>query len=140
MQKINGFFIVLVPKKQAPIKQPYIWDLAPECSVVRRAIENGHDVFMVEWTEPEPGPQGPGLADYAGTMLDDCIAAIRARTGCDKVFLARHSLGGIFAVPHSAYQPGPVAGLVLADVSLHFAQVAGMGKGAGRGDCHGAAV
>lgn len=111
--------LLIVP---APIKQPYIWDLSRESSVVRRALEHQLDVYMVEWTEPEPGPHGPGLFDYAGSMLGDCISAIRERSGSGKVFLAGHSLGGIFAALHSAYQPEQVAGLILVDAPLYFAE------------------
>jgi polyhydroxyalkanoate synthase subunit PhaC len=118
--------LLIVP---APIKKSYIWDLSAESSVVRRALRHLLDVYMVEWTEPEPGPHAPGLFDYAGTMLDDCISAIRVRSGSDKVFLAGHSLGGIFAALHSAYKPAQVAGLVLVDAPLHFAEGAGSRKG-----------
>lgn len=115
--------LLLVP---APIKRSYIWDLSPERSVVRRALEHQFDVYLVEWSEPEEGTQAPGLADYAGSMLDHCIAAIRAHSGADKIFLAGHSLGGVFTALHSAYQPEQVAGLVLIDVPLHFAAAAGV--------------
>lgn len=124
-ESVNRPPLLIVP---APIKKPYIWDLSPEISVVRRALESQLDVYMVEWTEPEPGTHGPGLADYAGPMLDDCLAAIRARSGGNKVFVAGHSLGGIFSALHSAYRPEHVAGLVLVDAPLHFAETAGMGK------------
>lgn len=125
--------LLIVP---APIKQPYIWDLAPQSSVVRRALENQFDVYMVEWTEPEPGAHGPGLADYAGTMLGSCIDEVRARSGGDKVFLAGHSLGGIFAALHSAYRPGQVAGLVLVDVPMSFTATAGAATAAEPDDPH----
>lgn len=110
--------LLIVP---APIKRPYIWDLSRDSSVIRRALENKLDVYMVEWTEPEPGPHAPGLADYAAAMLGDCIAAIRQRSEADKVFLAGHSMGGIFAALHSAYRPQHIAGLVVVDAPLHFA-------------------
>ena len=109
--------LLIVP---APIKRPYIWDLAPERSVVRRALEQRTGVYMVEWDEPD-ATQARGLADYAGTMLAECVDAIRARTGAEKVILAGHSLGGIFSAIHSAYRPEHVAALVLVDVPLHFA-------------------
>lgn len=109
--------LLIVP---APIKRPYIWDLAPERSVVRRALEHRAGVYMVEWDEPD-ATLARGLADYAGSMLADCVDAILARTGADKVILAGHSLGGIFSAIHSAYRPERIAALVLVDVPLHFA-------------------
>lgn len=116
--------LLIVP---APIKQPYIWDLSPESSVVRRALGNQLEVYMIEWTEPVAGERGPGLADYAGTMLGERIDEVRARSGADKVFLAGHSLGGIFAALQSAYRPEQVAGLVLVDAPMSFGTTADAG-------------
>lgn len=59
----HGAPLLIVP---APIKQPYIWDLSPERSVVRRAIEHQLGIYLVEWTAPGEGTPSPGLSDYAG--------------------------------------------------------------------------
>lgn len=114
--------LLIVP---APIKQPYIWDLSPERSVVRQAIKHQLGVYLVEWTEPGKGTRSPGLSDYAGHMLDACVAAAAGQAQCDKVVLAGHSLGGIFAALHGAYRPEQVAGLALIDAPLHFPKRAG---------------
>ena len=115
--------LLIVP---APIKRPYIWDLSPERSVVRQAIEHKLGVYLVEWTEPDKGTWSPGLPDYSGPMLDACIAVTAEQTGSDRVFLMGHSLGGVFAALHSAYRPEHVAGLALIDVPLHFAKATGV--------------
>jgi polyhydroxyalkanoate synthase len=123
MGAANGPPLLIVP---APIKRPYIWDISPERSVVRRVIEHKVEVYLVEWTEPGTG--SPGLADYSGPMLDACFAAIADLSACHKVFLAGHSLGGVFAALHSAYRPEQVAGLALIDVPLHFPLAAGTSR------------
>lgn len=112
----TGTPLLIVP---APIKRPYIWDLAPECSVVRHALARQLRVYLVDWTEPDP-VRPPSLADYAGSMLSDCIDAIAGHSGADQVALAGHSLGGIFAALHGAYRPDHVAALVIVDAPLHF--------------------
>lgn len=114
--------LLIVP---APIKRPYIWDLTPERSVVRRALEHGLGVYLVEWTAPPGGAAQPGLADYSGPMLGECVDAAAQREGSDKVILAGHSLGGVFTALYSAYRPSRVAALALIDVPLHFAEASG---------------
>ncbi|MEO7496581.1 MAG: alpha/beta fold hydrolase [Massilia sp.] len=109
--------LLIVP---APIKQPYIWDISPERSVVRHALDEGLSVFMVEWIEPTAETCALGLADYAGSMLYDCCDLIAAHTSHDQVFLTGHSLGGIFAAIFSAYRPDRVAALALIDAPLDF--------------------
>ncbi|MFS2020778.1 alpha/beta hydrolase, partial [Massilia sp. CT11-108] len=42
----GGPAVLIVP---APIKRPYIWDLAPDISVVRRFLERGYRVYLAEW-------------------------------------------------------------------------------------------
>src|SRR5262245_66458012 len=39
----------------APIKQPYIWDLAPSISAVRRCLLSGFRVYLLERSEERRG-------------------------------------------------------------------------------------
>lgn len=83
----------------APIKGPYIWDLAPARSVVRQAMDHGYQVHLVEWLEP------------AGSALAECIEAIATRYGSSQVVLAGHSLGGTLVALYAACRPERVAAL-----------------------------
>jgi polyhydroxyalkanoate synthase len=118
----GGPGLLIVP---APIKRPYIWDLCPERSVVRRAMARGYDVYLVEWTEPDMGG-ALGLEDYAATILDACLDAIAARSRSSAILVAGHSLGGTLAALYCAYRPKRVAGLVLVEAPLHFAEASGV--------------
>lgn len=117
----SGPVLLLVP---APIKRAYIWDLAPSCSVVRRALDAGCRVYLIEWREPID--QGWGLADYAERMILACLDAIAEETGERGAFLAGHSLGGTLAAVFSALHAERVRGLVLLAAPLHFAPDAGV--------------
>lgn len=44
-ERADGPPVLLVP---APIKRSYIWDLAPEVSVVRRWLARGYRVYLAE--------------------------------------------------------------------------------------------
>jgi len=104
----------------APIKRPYIWDLWPERSVVRRALDRRLDVFLLEWTE-EPGPGAAfDLQTAAATTVEDCLDVMGASGVPAPVFLAGHSLGGTLAALYAAYRPRRIAGLVLIEAPLHF--------------------
>lgn len=110
--------LLIVP---APIKRFYIWDLSPQHSVVSEALARGFDVYLLEWTEPDGRF---GLNDYVGILLEQCMSAIRQATDRD-IFLAGHSLGGTLAALYAAYQPQRIAGLILIEAPLHFADAAG---------------
>jgi polyhydroxyalkanoate synthase len=109
-----GPALLLVP---APIKRAYIWDLAPGASAVEQCLRHGARPYLAQWEEPA---DGFGLADYGERLLLACADAIRAETGEDRIFLAAHSLGGLFAAVFASLHPARVAGLVLLATPLHF--------------------
>lgn len=112
-----GPVVVLVP---APIKRAYIWDLAPEVSVVRRGLARGLRIYLIRWTEPGEAERDFGLADYADRLIVDALDAVEAETGERSVGLAGHSLGGTFAAIFAAVRPNRVRALVLLEAPLHF--------------------
>jgi polyhydroxyalkanoate synthase len=109
--------LLLVP---APIKRPYLWDLRPRISVVRRCLEAGLCVYLVEWREPDVGQQGWGLAEYAGRFLAASLDAIAEERGSPRPFLVGHSLGGTLAALFSCLHPERVGGLLLLEAPLKF--------------------
>ncbi|CAH0295459.1 Poly(3-hydroxyalkanoate) polymerase subunit PhaC [Massilia sp. Bi118] len=115
----EGPSVLLVP---APIKRAYIWDLAPEVSVVRRWVEHGYRVYMAEWEPLGEHSQGQdfGLADYAGRLLGACRQAIGEDGAGGKPVIAGHSLGGVLAAIHSCLHPGELRATILLESPLHF--------------------
>jgi polyhydroxyalkanoate synthase len=106
----SGPLVLIVP---APIKRPYIWDLAPEVSAVRRCLARGMRVFLVDW---QPAPPQFGLAEYAARLIRDCLDA----AGGEHAILLAHSLGGLLAAIFGALHPERVRGLALLAAPLHF--------------------
>lgn len=109
----------------APIKRHYIWDMAPECSVVQRALDAGMQVYLVEWTAPETAQAEFGLSDYGYRLIDECTNAILSATPHGRIFLLSHSLGGVLAASYAALRPGRVSGMALIESPLHFAEANG---------------
>ncbi len=135
----NSPAVLLVP---APIKRAYIWDMAPEISVVQRWLERGYRVYLAEWVpldEQHAGANaathadadadfhpnahfasGFSLAGYGDRLLRICREQIRHDSGQDKVIVAGHSLGGILAAIHACLYPAAVAATVLLEAPLGF--------------------
>lgn len=118
----SGPIALIVP---APIKRHYIWDLAPECSVVRHALHSGLQVYLIEWTQPDSEENHFGLDQYADALIDQCVNAIRTEHGVNSISLLSHSLGGVFAAIYAALWPERISSLVLVEVPLHFARASG---------------
>jgi len=103
----------------APIKRPYIWDLAASVRAVRRCLHAGLHVHLLEWQ--------PATQATAGHGIDHCVEAFRACTDLicagersRRIHLAGHSLGGTLAAIFCAAAPEKVAGLVLIGAPLSF--------------------
>lgn len=111
----SGQDLLIVP---APIKRAYIWDLAPEVSVVRRCVTAGLRVHMLEWTDAEESAGAFGLHQAVKT-IDAALASVTAG-GARRVFLVGHSLGGTLAAIAAALQPDRIAGLILIEAPLRF--------------------
>lgn len=87
----------------APIKRPYIWDLAPSMSAVRICVQHGLRVFLVEWT-PSDAEDGPGLGECADA-IGESVARVASVVGGMRPFLMGHSLGGTLAAIYAAFEP-----------------------------------
>ncbi|WP_409482671.1 alpha/beta fold hydrolase [Noviherbaspirillum sp. ST 5-3] len=109
----------------APIKRHYIWDMAPECSVVQRALAAGMQVYLIEWTTPETAQAEFGLADYGYRLIDECVNMILSTTPHGRIFLLSHSLGGVLAASYAALRPERVSGMVMIESPMHFAEANG---------------
>jgi polyhydroxyalkanoate synthase len=103
----------------APIKRPYVWDLAPATSAVRLCLRRGFRVFLLEWLPPHAGHTNPGLSEYADRFIGEAVYAVSGRAAGNP-FLLGHSLGGTLAAIHAVIAPERVRGLVLLSAPLCF--------------------
>jgi polyhydroxyalkanoate synthase len=103
----------------APIKRPYIWDLTPDVSVIRRCLGAGLRVYLLEWL-----PATRETCDVGTAECSEAIAAalrsIDDGAGNPKPVLLGHSLGGTLAALHAARAPSTIGGLVLLGAPLCF--------------------
>lgn len=118
----NGPVLLIVA---APLKHAHIWDMSQENSVVRRCVEGGLRVYLLQWQRPGQSERTLGLADYADRLILDCVDEIKVETGQSQVFLAGHSLGGTFSALFAALHPNRVRGLILLGAPVHFGPEAG---------------
>jgi polyhydroxyalkanoate synthase len=105
----------------APIKRPYIWDLAPGVSAVRRLLDGGLCVYLVEWTAATHDAAQPGLDEHVDA-IEACLARIRPDGAGPAPILIGHSLGGSLAAVFASFAPHSVGGLVLLSSPLCFGE------------------
>jgi polyhydroxyalkanoate synthase len=86
----------------ALINRPYILDLQPDRSVVSRLLDAGFVVYLVDWGEPSRLDQSLTMADYVTRYLDNCVDAVCADAGVDRLHLLGYCMGGTMAAIYTA--------------------------------------
>ncbi|WP_424001533.1 poly(3-hydroxyalkanoate) polymerase subunit PhaC [Haloarcula salina] len=110
----------------ALINRPYILDLQEERSVVRRLLEAGHDVYLIDWNEPSRLDQHLTLDDYVNRYMDNCVDVVRERSGQDAINVLGYCMGGTMSVMYTALHPEKVNALGLMAAGLCFDHTGGV--------------
>ena len=97
----------------ALINRPYVLDLQPDRSVVRRLLAAGHDVYLLDWGEPSLLDASLSLDDYVTRYLDRCVDVVRDRASRESVSLLGYCMGGTLSAVYAALFPEKVAALGL---------------------------
>jgi polyhydroxyalkanoate synthase len=103
------------------INRPYVLDLLEERSVVRRLLDGGHDVWLLDWGTPTSADAARPLADYALSTLPRAAEVITREHGVDAVHVLGYCMGGTLALLAAAAERLPAATLVAmaTPVELH---------------------
>jgi polyhydroxyalkanoate synthase subunit PhaC len=104
----------------ALINKPFILDLQPDRSVVRRLLEAGHDVYMIDWNEPSRLDQYLTLDDYVNRYMENCVDVVRERSGQDAINILGYCMGGTMSVMYASLHPEKVRNLGLMAAGLCF--------------------
>ena len=95
-------------------------DLQPGRSVVENFLNQGVDVYMIDWGYPTRKDKYLGIDDHVNVYMDDIIDFIRERDKVKKVNLMGICMGGTFSVIYSALQPEKVQNLITTVTPTHF--------------------
>ena len=104
----------------ALINRPYILDLQPDRSVIRRMLEAGFDVYMIDWGEPSELDTTLSLHDYVNRYIDNCVDVVRDRSGQESINILGYCMGGTMSVMYAALHPEKVRNLGLMAAGLCF--------------------
>jgi polyhydroxyalkanoate synthase len=110
----------------ALINRPYILDLQPDRSVVRRLLEAGFDVYLIDWGEPSTLDHSLTLDDYVNRYIDNCVDVVADEAGLDSINLLGYCMGGTMSVMYAALHPEKVRNLGLMAAGLCFAGTGGL--------------
>jgi polyhydroxyalkanoate synthase len=88
--KVKGTPILVVPPQ---INKFYVWDLAPERSLVEFLVQQGYSVYIVSWRNPGSNDADYGLEDYVKS-LDHASEIVTKVSKSPKIHVAGACSGG----------------------------------------------
>ena len=97
----------------ATTNRSYVMDIAPGNSFIEFLVQNGYDVFVIDWDPPRPEEKKLRLEDYTQDFIPSCISRIQSEPGVEDVTVIGYCMGGALSVIYAATHPdGPMKNLV----------------------------
>ncbi len=104
----------------ALVNRYYILDLQPDKSVIKKLLEEGFDVYVIDWGYPSGVDRYLTLDDYVNGYINNAVDKIRELSGLDKITLLGVCQGGTFSVMYAAQHPEKVKNLVTLVAPVDF--------------------
>jgi len=104
----------------ALVNRPYILDLQPDKSVIRRYLEAGFDVYLIDWGVPAHADHYLTLQDYVCRLLDSVISLILRERAVPRLHLVGYCMGGTLSALFAALHPERVGTLTLLAAPIDF--------------------
>ena len=97
----------------AIINRYHIFDIHPKKSWVRNLLEQGFDVYMVDWGMPSNIDKYLDFDDYTNGYLDNCIEFVKNESNVENVSLQGYCTGGTIATAYASLHPKNVKNLIV---------------------------
>ncbi len=85
------------------INKFYILDLVPKKSMIRFLLDQGFDVYITSWKNPDASMAEVGFDDYVTEGIDAAVAAVRSISKSAKVHVVGYCIGGTALATYLAW-------------------------------------
>ncbi len=104
----------------ALVNRPYMMDLQPDRSLIRRLLDRGVDVYLIDWGYPDGADRFLEISDYVLRYLPGCVRAVCDHSGHDQVNLLGVCQGGTLSLCYAALAPERVRNLITMVTPVDF--------------------
>ncbi len=104
----------------ALVNRYYILDLQPDKSVIKKLLDDGFDVYVIDWGYPSGVDRYLTIDDYVNGYLNNAVDKIRERSGIYQITLLGVCQGGTFSVMYAALHPEKVKNLITLVAPVNF--------------------
>lgn len=104
----------------ALVNRPYVLDLQPDRSLVRRLLEAALPVYLIDWGDPDESDRRTNFEEYVQDHLGGCVNYLLESHGIAALDLMGVCQGGVLSLCYCALQPAKVANLVTLTTPVDF--------------------
>jgi polyhydroxyalkanoate synthase len=105
----------------ALINRPFIFDLAPGRSFIEYMLEEGFDVYLLDWGEPGTEDKNLLFDEYVTEYLSRAVRKMLRFSGADEFSMLGYCIGATLAVVYAAIYPEmPLRNLILLTAPIDF--------------------
>ena len=107
----------------ALINKPFIFDLAPGRSFIEYMVDQGFDMYLLDWGAPGPEDQGITFDDYVTDYLSRAVRKVQRLSPSGEVSMLGYCLGATLTVVYAALYPdAPIRNILLLTAPLDFSE------------------
>jgi polyhydroxyalkanoate synthase len=104
----------------ALVNRPTILDLEEKHSAIAKMLEQGQDVYLIDWGYPDKSDKELGLNDYINDQLHSCVTTICQNHSIQSVNLLGVCQGGALSLCYSSFYPDFVKNLITMVTPVDF--------------------
>ncbi len=104
----------------ALINRYIMLDLEPGRSFVQNLLNQGLDVYLIDWGYPTGADRFLNMDDYINYYMDNAVEWIRSETKAKKINLMGVCMGGTFSVIYTALHTNKVKNLITLATPVEF--------------------
>ena len=104
----------------ALVNRPYMMDLQSDRSLIRRLLEQGLDIYLIDWGYPDGADRFLDLDDYINGFLHNCVQHVLDEHKLESTNVLGVCQGGTFSLCYTALHPERVKNLVTMVTPVDF--------------------
>lgn len=104
----------------ALVNRYYMMDLDQERSLIRRLLEQGMDVYLIDWGYPDPADRMLDMDDYVNGYLADSVEAVKKDSGFEQINILGVCQGGTLSLCYSAIYPQNIKNIITMVTPVDF--------------------
>ena len=95
-------------------------DLQPDRSFIRNLLNQGIEIYLIDWGYPTKADRYLDMSDYINGYLNDCVDKVRELSGQPKINLLGVCQGGTFSTIYTALHGDKVKNLITLVTPIDF--------------------